>query len=323
MTDLKGARGLSKSEPRNVGPVARPRGSPVVNAHVLNRSFSASDFLSLTKPRLSSLVLCTCAGGMWLAPGALTPARWLLTLLGTAGTVGAANALNCYVERDVDRAMARTRNRPLPAGRMEPGVALVFALALACVSLPVLALGSNLLTTALGLLALLTYVGVYTPLKPHTDAAMLVGAVPGALPPLMGWTAVSGRLDVPGLVLFGVLFLWQLPHFLAIALFRKADYQAAGLRTVPLQLGDSAARWWMLVTTAALVPMTLVLVPLHVAGGFYLAVAVVLGAAFLSVQVWGVLKRLGPGWARRSFFFSLVYLAGLFAALFMNASAGH
>jgi heme o synthase len=292
-----------------------------VNAQVVHRPVSASDLLSLTKPRLSSLVLCTCAGGVWLAPGALTPGRWLLTLLGTAGTVGAANALNCYVERDVDRAMARTRNRPLPAGRMEPAVALRFALALAGVSLPALALGSNFLTTALGLLALLTYVFVYTPMKAKSDWAMLVGAVPGALPPLMGWTAVTGRLDVPGLVLFSILFLWQLPHFLAIALFRKAEYQAAGLQTVPLRLGDAAARSWMLVTTAFLVPVTLVLFPLHVAGPLYLGVAAVLGVAFLAVQAKGVLWRLGAGWARRSFFFSLVYLAGLFAALFLNASA--
>ncbi|MGO8971206.1 MAG: heme o synthase [Myxococcaceae bacterium] len=292
-----------------------------MNAQVVNRPVSASDLLSLTKPRLSSLVLCTCAGGVWLAPGGLTPGRWLLTLLGTAGTVGAANALNCYVERDVDRAMMRTRNRPLPAGRMEPVVALRFALALAAVSLPLLALGSNLLTTGLGLLALLTYVFVYTPLKGHTDAAMLVGTVPGALPPLMGWTAVTGRLDVGGLVLFSILVLWQLPHFLAIALFRKAEYRSAGLQTVPLHLGDNAARWYMLATTALLVPVTLLLVPLHVAGRLYLVVAAGLGAAFLVVQLWGVLKRLGAGWARKSFFFSLVYLAVLFAALFVNATA--
>jgi protoheme IX farnesyltransferase len=292
-----------------------------MNAQVVHRPLSASDLLSLTKPRLSSLVLCTCAGGVWLAPGGLTPGRWLLTLLGTAGTVGAANALNCYVERDVDRAMVRTRGRPLPAGRMEPTVALRFALLLASVSLPLLALGSNLLTTGLGLLALLTYVFVYTPLKPHTDVAMLVGAVPGALPPLMGWTAVTGRLDVGGLVLFAILFLWQLPHFLAIAVFRKADYQAAGLQTVPLRLGDAAARWWMLLTTAVLVPVTLLLVPLHVAGRLYLGAAIALGLGFLAVQAWGVLQRLGAGWARRSFYFSLVYLAGLFAALFMNAQA--
>lgn len=306
-------RAAARVDPGGVPPLVRA-------AH---RPLSAADLLSLTKPRLSSLVLCTCAGGMWLAPGRLTPAHWLLTLLGTAGTVGAANALNCYVERDIDRAMPRTRNRPLPAGRMEPSVALAFAVALAAVSLPVLAVGSNLLTTGLGLLALVTYVGVYTPLKLHSDAAMLVGAVPGALPPLMGWTAVTARLDGPGLLLFAILFAWQLPHFLAIALFRKAEYRAAGLLTVPLRLGDDASRWWMVATTAALVPLTLALVPLHVAGTFYLAVAALLGAGFLAVQGWGALKRLGHGWARKSFFFSLVYLAGLFAALFLDASSRH
>ena len=292
-----------------------------MNAQVVNRPVSASDLLSLTKPRLSSLVLCTCAGGVWLAPGGLTPGRWLLTLLGTAGTVGAANALNCYIERDVDRAMVRTRNRPLPAGRMDPPVALLFALVLAAVSLPLLAMGSNLLTTGLGLLALLTYVFIYTPLKGYTDAAMLVGTVPGALPPLMGWTAVTGRLDVGGLALFSILVLWQLPHFLAIALFRKVEYRNAGLQTVPLHLGDGPARWCMVGTTALLVPVTLLLVPLHVAGRFYLVVAAGLGAAFLAIQLWGAVKRLGAGWARRSFFFSLVYLAGLFVALFLNATA--
>jgi len=132
---------------------------------------------------------------MWLAPGALTPSRWLLTLLGTAGTVGAANALNCYLERDVDRVMARTRNRPLPAGRMDPPVALAFAVALAGVALPILALGSNLLTTGLGLLALVIYVGVYTPLKPHTDAAMLVGAATTVV-----WLALTVLLDVTWMV---------------------------------------------------------------------------------------------------------------------------
>lgn len=297
--------------------------TPLVNAQVVPRSVSASDLLALTKPRLSSLVLCTSAGGMWLAPGTLTPLHWVFTLLGIAGTVGAANAFNCYLERDVDRAMMRTRTRPLPAGRMEPDVALRFAIALGAVSLPVLALASNLLTAALGLLALVTYVAVYTPLKAHSDVAILVGAVPGALPPLMGWTAVSGRLDLPGLVLFAVLFLWQLPHFIAIALFRKVEYRAAGLHTVPLRLGDAASRWWMVVTTLALVPVTLALVPLHVAGRFYGGVALVLGVGFLAFQCWGAVRRLGPGWARQSFFFSLVYLAGLFAALFLNASARH
>src|SRR5499433_417005 len=137
-----------------------------MTVHAVSRPASLfADLLSLTKPRLSSLVLCTLAGGMWLAPGHLSAAGWVLTLLGTAGTVGAANALNCWLERDRDRLMARTCGRPLPAGRMEPGVALGFGLLLAVISLPLLALASNGLTAALGLLALLSYVVAYTPLK--------------------------------------------------------------------------------------------------------------------------------------------------------------
>jgi protoheme IX farnesyltransferase len=280
-----------------------------------------ADLLSLTKPRLSSLVLCTLAGGMGLAPGELSPARWVLTLLGTAGTVGAANALNCWLERDRDGLMARTRLRPLPSGRMEPSVALGFGLGLAAVSLPILALGSNWLTAALGVLALLSYIVAYTPLKARAAGAMLVGAVPGALPPLMGWTAVTDRLGVGGLVLFGILFTWQMPHFLAIALYRKDEYRAAGLRTCPVVYGDATTRGWMAAWTVLLVATSLLLVPLGMAGPFYLAVAVLLGGAFLVLVFLGLVRREGRAWARQTFLFSLIYLAGLFGALLLSGRA--
>jgi protoheme IX farnesyltransferase len=284
-------------------------------------STTASDLLSLTKPRLSSLVLATTAGGMWLAPGELSLARVLVTLLATAGTVGAANALNCYLERQSDRFMARTQKRPLPSGRMEPALALGFGLSLAGVSLPALALGANLLTAALGLVALLSYVLVYTPLKSRTSAAMLVGAVPGALPPLMGWTAVTGQVDRAGFVLFSILFLWQIPHFLAIALFRKEEYAAAGLKSVPIERGDESSRAQLVLYLVALVPMTMLPYQLRVAGGWYLGVAAVLGLAFLGLGAWGFFRQLGKPWARQTFFFSLLYLTGLFAALMLDSQA--
>jgi protoheme IX farnesyltransferase len=282
----------------------------------------ASDLLSLTKPRLSGLVIATTAGGMWLAPGELTVSRILVTLLAVSGTVGAANALNCYWERHSDRFMARTRNRPLPSGRMEPAVALGFGLLLAGVSLPSLALGANLLTAGLGLVALLSYVLMYTPLKPRTSTAMLVGAVPGALPPLMGWTAVTGQIDAGGYVLFAILFLWQIPHFIAIALFRKDEYAAAGLKSVPLERGDDASRLQLVLYIVALVPMTLLPFQLHIAGAWYLAAAVLLGLSFLGLGAMGLFRRLGRSWARQTFLFSLLYLAGLFAALMLD-SGGH
>ena len=293
-----------------------------MTVRALSRPVSpAADLLSLVKPRLSSLVLCTLAGGMWLAPGELSVGRWVATLLGTAGTVGAANALNCWIERDRDRLMARTRLRPLPSGRMESGVALAFGILLAVFSLPLLAMGSNGLTGSLGFLALVSYVAAYTPLKPKSPMAMLVGAIPGALPPLMGWTAVTGKIGVGGLLLFGILFAWQMPHFLAIALFRKEEYRNAGYMALPLVRGDDATRVWMLVWTVVLVILSVLLVPLGVAGPFYLAVALVLGGAFGVLVARGVLRREQKAWARKTFLFSLVYLAGLFAALLVSARA--
>jgi protoheme IX farnesyltransferase len=292
-----------------------------VSARAVTLSSTASDLLSLTKPRLSSLVLATTAGGVWLAPGELTMARVLVTLLATAGTVAAANTLNCVIERQSDRFMARTRNRPLPAGRMEPGLALWFGVSLAAVSLPALALGANLLTAGLGLLAFLSYVLVYTPLKSRTSAAMLVGAVPGALPPLMGWTAVTGQVDAGGFVLFSILFLWQIPHFLAIALFRKEEYAAAGLKSVPLERGDESSRAQIVLYLVALVPMTLLPYQLRIAGPWYLMVAAVLGLTFLGLGAWGFFRQLGKPWARQTFFYSLLYLTGLFLALMLDRGA--
>jgi len=289
-----------------------------LSARAVTLSTTASDLLSLTKPRLSSLVLATTAGGVWLAPGEMTLTRVLVTMLATAGTVAAANTLNCLIERQSDRFMARTRNRPLPAGRMEPGLALGFGLSLAAVSLPALALGANLLTAGLGLVAFLSYVLVYTPLKSRTSAAMLVGAVPGALPPLMGWTAVTGQVDAGGFVLFSILFLWQIPHFLAIALFRKEEYAAAGLKSVPLERGDESSRAQIVLYLVALVPMTMLPYQLHIAGPWYLLVAAVLGLTFLGLGAWGFFRQLGKPWARQTFFYSLLYLTGLFIALMLD-----
>lgn len=275
----------------------------------------AADYLALTKPRLSGLVLFTTAGGMWLAGGAGGWPQWLWALLGTAGTVGAANSFNCFIERDSDRFMARTARRPLPARRMEPPHALAFAVLLALGALPVLTLGTNLLTGLLGLLALLSYALVYTPLKARTHWAMVVGAVPGALPPLMGWTAVRGRIELPGLALFAILFFWQLPHFIAIALFRKDEYRAAGLTSLPLAKGDGVARLHAALYLAALVPVSVAPAFAGVAGLLYVVSALALGVAFAAVGVRGWRTGGDARWARQLFGASLAYLTGLFAAL--------
>lgn len=289
-----------------------------MNARVVSLSTTTSDLVSLTKPRLSSLVLFTMASGIWLAPGSISPARWVAALLSTAGIVAAANALNCYLERDVDRLMSRTRNRPLPSGRMDPPIALWFALSLLAISLPALVLATNLLTGLLGLTALVLYVLVYTPMKARSYAAMLVGAIPGALPTLMGWTAVTGSIDPPALVLFAILFLWQMPHFIAISLVRKDEYAAAGLKLLPLERGDDLSRAQMVAYLAVLIPVSLLLVPLKMAGVLYLVTALCLGLGFLAASLHGWHRRLGRAWAHKMFLLSLFYLAFLFAVLWID-----
>ena len=287
----------------------RSRGMPLVR-----------DLLALTKPRITSIVLVTGAAGACLAPAHVAVRTLLLSLAGTALIVGSANALNMWWERDVDGRMTRTRNRPLPAGRMSPDVALAFGLALAAISTPMLFL-VNVTTGLLGLVALLSYVTVYTPLKRHTHLALLVGAVPGAMPPLMGWTTATGSIGLGGLLLFAVLFLWQVPHFAAITIFRAQDYARAGLMVVSVQRGEHGARRTIAVWTVLLVGASLLFVPLGLAGKAYLAVATGLGIGALALAFRGL--RGGarfdcPRWAKRVFAYSIPYLCVLLVALLLD-----
>jgi protoheme IX farnesyltransferase len=274
-----------------------------------------ADVVSLTKPRLSAMVLFTCAGGAWLARTPLPWSFWLVTLVATAGTVGAANAFNCFIERRSDRFMVRTAGRPLPAERMEPGFALVFAIGLSLVSVPALFLGSGWLPGTLGLLALLSYVLAYTPLKSRTHWAMLVGAVPGALPPLMGWAAATGRISAPGLALFAILFVWQLPHFIAIALFRKDDYRNAGLTSLPLAHGDLVAWRCAVAYLVLMIPVSALPIVVGVASWVYGVPAMALGVLFLLSGLRGLLGQRSLRDARKLFGTSLLYLLLLFVAL--------
>jgi protoheme IX farnesyltransferase len=274
----------------------------------------ARDLLLLSKPRLSGLVVLTCAGGVALAPGEIGVARAILAVLGTAAVVGAANALNSWVERDVDARMRRTRDRPLPAGRVEPVVALALGVLVPAFALPVLALAANRLTALLAFVALVTYVAVYTPMKKRSTLALFVGAVPGAIPPLMGWTAVTGRVDAGGIALFALLFAWQLPHFLAISLYLAEDYARGGLRVFALVHGERATRVWIAATSVLLVPVSLAPVALGLAGLPYALVAGVSGAALAAFAASG-LRGEGGRWARSVFLATIAWLPVVFAAL--------
>jgi protoheme IX farnesyltransferase len=279
-----------------------------------------ADLVALTKPGILSFSLLTCAAGMSLAPGYAGVSLWLPLLAGTAMLVGSANALNMYLEREIDCLMARTRNRPLPAGRMEPIWALGFGVGLAAISVPLLSFAVNPLTGFLGVVALLSYVLWYTPLKQRSALATIVGGLPGAMPPLLGWTAVTGRLDAGGLVIFGVLFLWQIPHFNAIALFRRKEYERAGLKTLPGERGARVTRISILLYSMALVQLSFMLYPLGVAGRAYLVIAGVLGAVTIGYAAWGA-RRGGARWARRVFLLSIVYLPLLFIAMVIDGVA--
>jgi protoheme IX farnesyltransferase len=278
------------------------------------------DLVSLTKPRLSGLVIFTAGGGLVLAPGSIPAWRAIGTLLATSLVVGSANAFNCYLERELDQHMERTRTRPLPAGRLEPSAALWVGFVLSALALPALALFSNPLTAALGLLGLLSYVFAYTPLKQRSALALWVGAIPGAIPPLMGWTAVRGRVELAGLVLAAVLFCWQIPHFIAVAIARQDDYARAGHKILPLVATDRATKLHALVWTLLLVAATLALQPLGVVGRLFDVTAMVLGAFFLSRVILGFVRPAGDlAWARKVFIGSLLYLTALFAILAIDA----
>ncbi len=272
--------------------------------------------LSLCKPRITGLVVITFMGGLWLAPGDIDRWRAIMTLIGTAMLVASANSFNMYIERDADALMDRTRARPLPRAVVSPEAALILATALSAAGVPLVFLGSNLLTGLLGLLAVSGYVAVYTPLKRVSGAALFVGAVPGALPPLMGWTAVTGHLDVPGLALFAILFLWQIPHFMAIAIYRADDYARGGFKVLPLTLSTVATRVTIVVFSVALVAATIILQPLHVAGMRYAFTAALLGAVFIAWAAAGFRQRASARpWARSLFVYSILYLTLLFTAL--------
>lgn len=276
-----------------------------------------SDFLTLAKPRITIFSLITTAGGAALGAAEPSLGVWLALLCGTALTVGSANALNMYLERDIDCRMARTKNRPLPAGRMEPSWALGFGAALAACGIPILTFGVNPLTGLLGAIALLSYVNLYTPLKQRTTLATLIGSVPGAMPVLMGWTAATGSIDVAGLTLFGVMFLWQIPHFHAISLYRFKDYHRAGLVILPMTRGAETTRFAILFYLAAQVQLSLLLFPLGVAGVWYAAAAAILGGAYFLYAVSGI-RTGGPRWARNLFLLSNLYLPALFTVMVID-----
>ena len=270
-------------------------------------------FLDLTKPRLNLLVLLTTLAGYYLGSTdglRLLPVLWML--LGTGLVASGAAALNQWMERELDSRMRRTRDRPLPSGRLQPGEAAMFGVVLTVGGLAVLGIAVNLLTAGLGALTTLTYLALYTPLKTITPFNTLAGAAPGAIPPVIGWAAARGRLDLEAIVLFGILFLWQMPHFLAIAWLYRDDYENAGFRMLPSVAGGAKHTGIAASAHAALlIPISALPALLGLAGGVYLIGAVLLGLSYLTMAL-RMAARPGDATARGLFRASLLYLPALF-----------
>jgi heme o synthase len=281
-----------------------------------------ADFVELTKPRVVLMVLVTTLVGYYLgAPGALALRPLLHLLAGTALAAAGTLALNQYVERDLDARMERTRRRPLPDGRIPPAEALVFGIALLLVGHAWLMAGVGLLPTLVTASIAVTYLLLYTPLKPVTSLCSIVGAVPGALPPVAGWAAARGSLGPEAWVLFAIMFLWQIPHTLAIGRMYRDDYARAGIRVLPVVDRDGASTGVQVVTNClALLPVALLPTLVGLAGAVYFLVALGLGLGFLWSAI-GLARSGSAAAARRLLFASLVYLPVLLGVMALDKLA--
>ncbi|HVQ12432.1 MAG TPA: heme o synthase [Vicinamibacterales bacterium] len=280
------------------------------------RSHRALDFVALTKPRLNLLVLLTTVAGLYLgSPNGVALALVAHTLMGTALVAGGAAALNQVWERETDRRMRRTSSRPLPRGRLGVAEGTWFGVLLALAGVVDLALGATVAAAAVAAATLVSYVLVYTPLKTRTSLATIVGAVPGALPPVIGWAAATGDITLPAIVLFGIVFFWQMPHFLAIAWMYKDDYRNAGIPLLPVVEPDGRRTGRQAVLyTAALWPVSLLPALVGLAGAPYSAIATSLGIVFIWLSVVFARDRSHES-ARQLFLFSITYLPLLLGAL--------
>jgi protoheme IX farnesyltransferase len=302
-------------------PLVPSRLAPGGVAHGSRRTATTTvgQYVALTKPRIIELLLITTVPTMVLAEGGW-PSTWLvlITLLGGTFAAGGANAINMYVDRDIDRLMERTRNRPLVTGAIEPRHALIFAVALEAVAFAVLWAGANLLAAALALSATAFYVGIYTLwLKRTSRQNIVIGGAAGAVPVLVGWAAVTNSLSLTPWVLFGAMFFWTPPHFWALAIKYADDYRAANVPMLPAVVPFEHAVRQMIGHTVAMVICTLVLAPVADLGAIYTVAAVVLGAAFLAAVI-VLARRPTAAMSMRVFGFSITYVTVLFGAMTLD-----
>jgi heme o synthase len=289
------------------------------------------DWIALLKPRVMTLVVFTGVIGLLIAPGHLNPVLAFTAVLCIAVGAGACGAINMWYDRDIDAVMHRTRNRPIPAGRIEPGAALGYGITLAAGSVIVMGLAVNLAAASVLALSIGFYVFVYTMwLKRRTPHNIVIGGAAGAFPAVIGWASVTGSVDLVPLILFAIVFFWTPPHFWSLALYANADYQRAGVPMLPVVAGAKETRRQIVIYTLLLVPLSLVPWLIGFSGLVYALAAAVLGAGFI-VSVWRVatdrqdatgVSQTNDAPARVAFKYSILYLFVLFAALAVDRLVG-
>ena len=301
--------------------ISLPR-DPAAETVVLAEGGRVVDFIELMKPRVMSLVVFTGAAGLIVAPGSLHPVLAGVAILCIAVAAGASGAINMWYERDIDALMTRTRNRPLPTGRVEPAEALTLGAMLSLFSVMLMGLALNWVAAALLALAIGFYVFVYTIwLKRRTPQNIVIGGAAGAFPPMIGWAAVTGDVSLASIALFALIFFWTPPHFWALALVKSGDYARAGVPMLPVVAGARETKRQMLIYAVLLLPIALAPTLLGVAGWIYGSAAIALGLMFLlaAIRVWFDESDRS---ARQMFGFSILYLFALFALLIVDAQGG-
>ena len=266
------------------------------------------DYIALTKPRITFFCLIMTVCGAYLVTNQVPAFVLFMALLGTAFSVGSANAFNMIYEYDVDKLMARTCRRPLAAGRLQPFKAIIFAFLLGLASILILASFVNFMTALIALFAIVFYSIVYTPLKMVTPLALVIGAIPGAIAPVLGATAVQNQITLTAFLAFAILFAWQMPHFIAISIYSKNDYKRAGFKVVSVVRSAYATRVQAVLWTFVLLIVSILPVPLRLAGYVYLFCTSCIGLWFFIVSVQGLRNIQNTRWPRKFFFVSLAYL---------------
>ncbi|MBO39525.1 MAG: protoheme IX farnesyltransferase [Rhodospirillaceae bacterium] len=280
------------------------------------------DYITLLKPRVMSLVVFTGFAGLFLAPGSIHPVIGAVAVLCIAVGAGASGAINMWYDRDIDAVMTRTAERPVPQGRIEPGAALAFGVALAAWSVMVMGIAVDWTASALLAFTIVFYVFIYTMwLKRRTPQNIVIGGAAGAFPPMVGWAAVTGDISLSSIVLFAIIFMWTPPHFWSLALYRRGDYEKAGVPMLPVVAGERETKRQIILYSFLLAPLGMAPTFIGMSSWFFGSFAGFLGLVFGGFAL-AVYREEGDSYARRTFAFSILYLFLLFAALIADKAVG-